>query len=336
MNQPEDHEHSRNNQHEVEKLGSKMKQVTEEPNCDDDKRDIYEGVFEFHTSSLSRSCSPQKGDKLRIILLMQSTTLLQELVDAYDGDVARLKSDLDTFVLQREPMTPKVDRSGQPVVVELSDVSKSYKLGKSHVQALDNVSLTIHEGEMVALVGASGSGKSTLLQLIGGLDKPSHGSVVVDGVNLQDMHDGQLSKYRGQKIGFVFQSFYLQPFLNVRDNVEVPAMFARTKRPARHARAQEIARAVGLEERLKHYGKELSGGQIQRTAIARALINQPKILLADEPTGNLDQTNAQAIFDLFTKARDEFGATVIVVTHDENLAAKMDRSIRLSDGKVIA
>ena len=267
---------------------------------------------------------------------MQKQNLLRELVDAYDGDVTRLKSDLDVFIAQKEPAKPRVDRSRQPAVVELSTVSKSYKLGKTHVQALDDVSLKIHEGEMVALVGASGSGKSTLLQLIGGLDKPTQGSVVVDGVNLRDMHDGQLSKYRGQKIGFVFQSFYLQPFLNVRDNIEIPAIFARTKRPIRHARAQGIAEAVGLEERLKHYGKELSGGQIQRTAIARALINQPKILLADEPTGNLDQANAQAIFDLFTKARGEFGATVIVVTHDENLAAKMDRSIRLSDGKIIA
>lgn len=267
---------------------------------------------------------------------MQTQKLLEQLVDAYDGDIVRLKTDLDALGTQKESAKPLVDLSDKPVVVEISNVSKTYKLGKTNVQALDDVSLKIHEGEMVALVGSSGSGKSTLLQLIGGLDKPTQGSVVVDSVDLHKMSDGMLSNYRGQKIGFVFQSFYLQPFLNVRDNIEIPAIFARTKRPIRHQKAQEIASAVGLEDRLKHFGKELSGGQIQRTAIARALINQPKILLADEPTGNLDQTNASAIFDLFTKARDQFGTTVIVVTHDENLAAKMDRAIRLRDGKVIS
>ena len=267
---------------------------------------------------------------------MKTETLIKQLVDAYDGDIARLKSDLDTFTVQKEPTKPRVDLSDKPIVVEISNVSKTYKLGKTNVQALDDVSLKIHEGEMVALVGSSGSGKSTLLQLIGGLDKPTQGNVVVDGADLHKMSDGVLSKYRGQKIGFVFQSFYLQPFLNVRDNIEIPAIFARTKRPIRHNKAQEIAEAVGLADRLKHYSKELSGGQIQRTAIARALINQPKILLADEPTGNLDQTNAHAIFELFETARKTFGTTVIVVTHDENLAAKMDRAIRLSDGKVIA
>ena len=267
---------------------------------------------------------------------MQTQKLLEQLVDAYDGDIARLKTDLDTFAVRKEPARPVIDLSDKPVVVEIGNVSKTYKLGKTNVEALNDVSLKIHEGEMVALIGASGSGKSTLLQLIGGLDKPTRGNVIVDGVDLHKMSDGVLSKYRGQKIGFVFQSFYLQPFLNVRDNIEIPAIFARTKRSVRHQKAGGIAKAVGLEDRLKHFGKELSGGQIQRTAIARALINQPKIVLADEPTGNLDQTNANAIFDLFAKARDQFGTTIVVVTHDENLAAKMDRAIRLSDGKVVA
>ena len=170
--------------------------------------------------------------------------------------------------------------------------------------------------------------------MIGGLDNPTSGVVTVDGVNLRKLRDGKLSRYRGQKIGFVFQSFYLQPFLNVRDNIEIPAMFARSKRRSRHERSQELAEAVNLDDRLKHYSKELSGGQIQRTAIARAMINKPKILLADEPTGNLDKENAKVIFDLFEQMRRDYNTTVIVVTHDESLASRMDRMIRLSDGMV--
>lgn len=227
------------------------------------------------------------------------------------------------------------DVSANPVVVQVSELSKRYKLGKTNVDALAGVSLEIRQGEMVALTGASGSGKSTLLQMIGGLDSPTGGTITVDGVDIGKMSDAKLSRYRGQKIGFVFQSFYLQPFLDVRDNIEVPAMFARTERAVRHEESRELSEAVGLSDRLRHYSKELSGGQIQRTAIARALINRPKILLADEPTGNLDRENAEAIFDLFAQVRRDYGTTVIVVTHDEHLAARMDRMIRLSDGKLV-
>lgn len=268
---------------------------------------------------------------------MTNQTLLEQLYDEYGGDLTRLQADLSKLRQSRQrDQQPKVDVSSKPVVIELKGVSKRYKLGHTTVQAVDDVSFEIRQGEMVALVGTSGSGKSTLLQMIGGLDKPTDGDVIVDGVNLKKLRDGALSRYRGQKMGFVFQSFYLQPFLNVRDNIEIPAVFARTKRSERHEEAASVAQSVGLSDRLKHYSKELSGGQIQRTAIARALINRPKILLADEPTGNLDQTNATAIFDLFEKARADFDTTVIVVTHDENLAARMDRAIRLSDGKVLA
>lgn len=270
---------------------------------------------------------------------MDKQKLLGQLLDAYSNDIAAIGKDMKQLRLKRlsvKAKKPTVDVSNQPIVVDVQAASKVYKLGKTKVNALQDVSLQIRQGEMVALTGASGSGKSTLLQLIGGLDTPSAGIVMVDGVNLKKMWDGKLSRYRGRKIGFVFQSFYLQPFLNVRDNIEVPGMFARTKRKLRHEQSQGLAQDVDLEDRVHHYAKELSGGQIQRTAIARALMNQPKILLADEPTGNLDRTNAQAIFDLFEQVRTRFNTTVIVVTHDEELAARMDRVIRLSDGRVVS
>lgn len=270
---------------------------------------------------------------------MNKQELLAQLLDAYNDDVAAIGRDMKQLHLTRRSFSvkkPVVDVSDQPVVVDIQGVSKIYKLGKTKVNALQDISLQIRQGEMVALTGASGSGKSTLLQLIGGLDTPSAGVVMVDGVNLKKMWDGKLSRYRGRKIGFVFQSFYLQPFLNVRDNIEVPGMFARAKRRVRHEQSERLAHEVGLADRMKHYAKELSGGQIQRTAIARALMNQPKILLADEPTGNLDRANAIAIFDLFEQVRTQFNTTVIVVTHDEDLASRMDRAIRLRDGSVVS
>lgn len=269
---------------------------------------------------------------------MDKQKLIDQLLIAYGDDVAAIGRDVKAAHLSRRVLAkkkPVLVNPDSPVVVDVQDITKVYKLGKTKVHALDGVSVQIRQGEMVALTGASGSGKSTLLQLIGGLDSPTSGAVVVDGVNLKKLRDGKLSRYRGRKIGFVFQSFYLQPFLNVRDNIEVPAMFARTKKLDRHEIADELAQAVGLADRVKHYSKELSGGQIQRTAIARALINRPKILLADEPTGNLDKTNAAAIFDLFEKVRQDYNTTVVVVTHDEELANRMDRQIRLSDGKVV-
>lgn len=218
-------------------------------------------------------------------------------------------------------------------LIETKNLAKTFKLGKTRVEAVKDVSLSISSGEFVALLGPSGSGKSTLMNLIGGLDKPSQGSVIVDGQDLRKLSDRKLSTYRGQKVGFVFQSFYLQPFLDIKTNIEVPAMFAGIKKAERAKRSTEVAEAVGLTDRLKHKPSQLSGGQIQRAAIARALVNRPKILLADEPTGNLDHDNGLAIFDLFEKIRRELGTTTIVVTHDEELARKADRIIRINDGE---
>lgn len=200
---------------------------------------------------------------------------------------------------------------------------------------MKDVSITINRGEFVAITGTSGSGKSTLLHLLGGLDKPGKGEIDIAGNNLAKMSDKKLSQFRNKTTGFVFQFFYLQPFLSLKNNIEVPAMFAREKRTGRSARSAMLADTVGLADRLKHLPRELSGGQMQRAAIARALQNNPQILFADEPTGNLDRTNALAIFELFEKIRAEQGTTIVVVTHDRELASMADRIIDMQDGAVL-
>jgi len=223
-----------------------------------------------------------------------------------------------------------------PTLIAVDNVTKEYKVGRQKIAALHGVSLQIHEGEFVAITGSSGSGKSTLLQLMGGLDKPTSGAITIAGANLNKMSDHKLSRFRGQTIGFVFQFFYLQPFLTLQRNLEVPGMFARTKGRERRERVRELAEAVGLSERLQHLPKELSGGQIQRAAIARALLNNPKVILADEPTGNLDSANGTAIIDLFEKIRKDYGTTIVIVTHDYSIAQRADRRIAMSDGMVVA
>ncbi|PRY61289.1 putative ABC transport system ATP-binding protein [Knoellia remsis] len=232
------------------------------------------------------------------------------------------------------PSRPRRQRSGDHIIT-VTDLQKTYRMARQRVAALGGVSLEIDRGEFVALTGASGSGKSTLLQLIGGLDKPSGGSVVVDGVNIGKLSDAKLSRFRNQTIGFVFQFFYLQPFLRLTTNTEVPGMFARAPRKQRRAHAQALIDEVGLGDRSRHLPREMSGGQMQRAAIARALLNRPPILLADEPTGNLDSATGASIIELFERIRDEFGTTVVIVTHDDDLARRADRTIRLSDGRIV-
>lgn len=254
---------------------------------------------------------------------------------AFNGDLAATLAAIEALAATPKKRLKKRDSISDEVIIRATNVVKSYKVGKTQVQAVNDVSIEVKKGEFVALVGTSGSGKSTLLHLIGGLDKPSSGTIEVDGKQLDALSDTQLSKFRNKTTGFVFQFFYLQPFLNLQQNIEVPAMFNREKRTTRGARSTELAGLVGLEERTKHLPRELSGGQMQRAAIARAMQNNPSIVLADEPTGNLDRNNAIAIFELFQKICFEQGTTIVVVTHDAELAALADRTINLRDGAVV-
>ena len=266
----------------------------------------------------------------------RQTEAIQSFLRAFDDDAAKaVRSLRGYFQEERQPRHRRQVKRDAPLLLSANDLSKTYKLGRRKLEVLKGVSLDIHEGEFVAITGASGSGKSTLLQLLGGLDKPTRGEIRFGETNLAKLSDRKLSTFRRQTVGFVFQFFYLQPFLRLESNVAVPAMFARTKRAERRARAQELTEKVGLADRLRHYPKELSGGQMQRAAIARALFNRPKILLADEPTGNLDSQNGRAIIDLFEAIRYELGTTIVVVTHDADIAARADREIRLKNGMIV-
>jgi len=233
---------------------------------------------------------------------------------------------------------------GSDVVVRTVDVTKEFRMGAVRVCALQSVSLTITRGEAVAIVGPSGSGKSTLLGQIGGLDTPTSGRVEIDGVDITHMGENQLAAIRSQKIGFVFQAYNLIPTLTAVENVALPAQFARRRhgKPVPRkgggaiARARELLELLGLGDRLGHRPAELSGGQQQRVAIARALVNRPALLLADEPTGNLDSAAGGQVLAALQQVRCETGTTLVLVTHDPTVAGLAERIIRLEDGRVMA
>ncbi len=219
-------------------------------------------------------------------------------------------------------------------VIGMQNVTKTYQMGDVQVTALNGVSFEIEQGEMVAITGPSGSGKSTLMNIIGCLDTPTSGSYILDGMNVSQMSDDAQADVRNKKIGFVFQQFNLLPRTAAIDQVELPMVYAGV--PDRTERAQEALKSVGLGERLHHRPNELSGGQQQRVAIARALVNNPSIILADEPTGNLDSKSGAEIMNIFQSLNRDKGLTIVLVTHDPSIAAQAQRVIRVRDGLIVA
>lgn len=218
-------------------------------------------------------------------------------------------------------------------IIRTDRLIKDYDLGKVKVRALDGVDMSIEAGEFVAIMGPSGSGKSTLMHIIGCLDSPSEGDYFLDSIKVSQMERRKLAAIRNAKIGFVFQSFNLLPHLNVLKNVELPLMYAGLGSKERNHKARGILDSVGLSDRLKHKPAELSGGQRQRVAIARAIVNSPSILLADEPTGNLDSSSGGDILEIFNELHRQ-GNTVIMVTHDAAVAQRADRIIHIRDGRI--
>jgi putative ABC transport system ATP-binding protein len=219
-------------------------------------------------------------------------------------------------------------------MIEIENVTKVYQMGETEVRALNGVSLTINDGEWVAIMGPSGSGKSTLMAILGCLDSPTSGKYRLDGIDVDRMSDDQLAAVRNKKIGFVFQTFNLLARTSALENVELPLLYSGGNH--RRERARAALQAVGLGDRLSHRPNELSGGQQQRVAIARALVTEPSILLADEPTGNLDSKTGKEIVELFSELHRTRGITVIFVTHDPSIAANAQRVIKISDGVVTA
>jgi len=220
------------------------------------------------------------------------------------------------------------------VIIEMKGVTKTFVRGKEPLTVLDGLTLDVHEGAFEALMGPSGSGKSTLLNLIAGLDRPTSGMAKVAGSDLSTMSDGDLARFRSRHIGFIFQAYNLMPVLTALENVELPLLLTKLSSGDRRKRAQTALRAVGLEDRMGHYPRQLSGGQEQRVAIARAIVNDPTIIVADEPTGDLDRKAADDILTLLTKLNEEFKKTILMVTHDPAAAERATITRHLNKGKL--
>ena len=218
-------------------------------------------------------------------------------------------------------------------MIELRGIGKTYRLGDSEFAALQDITLDIARNEYVALTGTSGSGKSTMMNILGCLDTPSQGRYTLDGESVEGLDEGRLADVRNRKIGFIFQNFYLMPRISALDNVAQPLIYRGLSPARRRERAADALARVGLADRMGHRPNELSGGQRQRVAVARALVGKPELLLADEPTGNLDSRTAREIMDLFGQLHDD-GQTLVIVTHDPGIAACCKRQIRLHDGRI--
>ncbi len=221
-------------------------------------------------------------------------------------------------------------------VISVKDLYKIYRVGESKVRALNGVSFTIEKGEFCAIVGTSGSGKSTLLNMLAGLEKPTKGEIVIAGEHMETKNENQLVKFRREHIGFIFQSFNLLASMNALENVALPLTFQGMTKDKRMQKAEEVLELVGLSKHKKHKPTQMSGGQQQRVGIARALVVQPEIIFADEPTGNLDSKTSAEVMELIKKIIREKNQTLVMVTHDDHLASFADRIFRISDGKIIS
>jgi putative ABC transport system ATP-binding protein len=222
------------------------------------------------------------------------------------------------------------------IMIDVRDLVKKFYIGSpNELQILKNISLTVKRGEFVSIVGASGSGKSTLMNVIGALDRPTSGAYILDGAPIQDMSDNELSDIRNKKIGFVFQTFNLVPRNSAIKNVELPMLYAGMNRKERRERAEELLELVGMADRMHHLPNELSGGQKQRVAISRALSNDPAIILADEPTGALDSDTGRMVMDLFHKVHETKGTTIVLITHNHELAEETQRIVTIKDGRIL-
>jgi len=227
--------------------------------------------------------------------------------------------------------------TGHGVAVRAEGVSRHYEMGTTLIRAVDDVTLEVHAGEFIALLGSSGSGKSTLLNLMAGLDRPTGGAIFANGKNLSEMNSLELARYRSRTVGMVFQSFNLLPRMTLEENVELPLRLAEVDRGERAQRVQEALERVRLDKRTGHRPSEMSGGEQQRAALARALVNRPTLLFADEPTGNLDSTTGESIMLLLKEIQEKLGMTIVMVTHERPLAERFaDRIVSLADGKLVS
>ena len=268
--------------------------------------------------------------------MSQSPTPIRRDADARDTEAfaKQIAANLLTQNDAPQPVSP-VPETKKPLI-EMHGIRKSYYIGKpNELEILHGIDLTVYPGEFVAIVGESGSGKSTLMNIIGVLDKPTAGEYVLDGVNIHDADDNDLAAIRNRKIGFVFQTYNLIGRQSALKNVELPMLYAGVPAGERTRRAKEWLERVGMGERMRHQPNELSGGQKQRVAIARAMVNEPALILADEPTGALDSQTSRTVMDLFHEMHDTYHKTIVLITHDAEVAAWADRTVHIRDGRLL-
>lgn len=272
---------------------------------------------------------------------MTTQQKLKKIIEEhYGGEKEAFLRDVQLLTQNDKPtheakQTSEAMPDTRSTILSVNHLTKRYEMKAGVVTALNDISTEFGEGELVAIMGPSGSGKSTLLNLIGALDTATEGDVTVGGKSIREMTEATRTTHRNQTVGFVFQFFYLQPFLDVVRNVETPLMFRNMRRSERRELAEKAVQSVGLSDRMHHMPNQLSGGQMQRVAIARALVTEPKIILADEPTGNLDQKTGREILTLLKRISREKNTTVIIITHDEMVREYVDRTIYLSDGNLL-